>query len=214
MCAGIVSEILSPPRISFVFRCMNTKTFVEIQLLNFRNMSRIVDLVIAVLCPTPDRSHSARGSAISWSFPIIKAHIKGLSELYLLRLSSTHWFSSLLIFIWSARLTLANVMDHLHCNYLVRAPNSLMEMAITCGQYHQTIASLSILHLIHNLPLSPVMAAHIASSHGNNPHPGTRQSDILVTSHLASLQSIHCSTWSLSIPTSSLMYPNIHHHLM
>ena len=56
------------------------------------------------------------------------------------------------------------------------------------GQFHLTIASLWISHLVDNLPLSPLMVAHIASSQLSHPrkiaiHPGfiiSRLSQLLV----------------------------------
>ena len=55
------------------------------------------------------------------------------------------------------------------CNYLVPNTNWMVEMPLTGGQYHQTIASLWISHLVDNLPLSPVMLAHIDSAQLTNP---------------------------------------------
>ena len=65
------------------------------------------------------------------------------------------------------------------CNYLVPNTNWMVEMPLTGGQYHQTIASLWISNLIDNLPLSPVMLAHIDSAQLTNPHKITAQSGII-----------------------------------
>ena len=94
-------------------------------------------------------------------------------------------FVFLSIFLGSTRLTLANVMDNLRSNYLVPGTNWLVEMPLAGGQYHQTIASLWISHLIDNLPLSPVLSAHIGSAQLTNPHPLNTQSGMLLTSDLA-----------------------------
>ena len=105
-------------------------------------------------------------------------------------------FFSFSIFLGSTRLTLANVMDHLRCNYLVPGTAWMVEMPITGGQYHQTIASLWISHLIDNLPVSPVMAAHISSAQLSNSHPLNTQIGMLINSDLASPPSNHFTTSS------------------
>ena len=71
----------------------------------------------------------------------------------------------------------ACIMDR--CNYLVPNTNWMVEMPLTGGQYHQTIASLWISHLVDNLPLSPVMLAHIDSAQLTNTHKITAQSGII-----------------------------------
>ena len=65
------------------------------------------------------------------------------------------------------------------CNYPVPNTNWMVEMPLTGGQYHQTIASLWISHLVDNLPLSPVMLAHIDSAQLTNPRKITAQSGII-----------------------------------
>ena len=65
------------------------------------------------------------------------------------------------------------------CNYLVPNTNWMVEMPLTGGQYHQAIASLWISHLVDNLPLSPVMLAHIDSAQLTNPRKITAQSGII-----------------------------------
>ena len=122
-------------------------------------------------------------------------YIKGWSACYFSRLISTHWFS-FLIFQASTRLTQAKVMDHLRCNFLVPGTTWMVENPITGGQYHQTIASLWISHLVDNIPLSPVMAAHISSAQLSNPHPLNTQIGMLLTSDLPSPLAHYFSTSS------------------
>ena len=55
----------------------------------------------------------------------------------------------------------------------------MVEMPLTGGQYHQAIASLWISHLVDNLPLTPVMLAHIDSAQLTNPRKITAQSGII-----------------------------------
>ena len=90
-------------------------------------------------------------------------------------------------------------MDHLRSNYLVPGTIWMVEMPMLGGQYHHTIASLWISHLIDNLPLSPVMAAHISSAQLSNPHPMNTQIGMLVKSYLAAPRSNHYIT-SLHFP--------------
>ena len=71
----------------------------------------------------------------------------------------------------------SNNMDR--CNYLVPNTNWMVEMPLTGGQYHQAIASLWISHLVDNLPLTPVMLAHIDSAQLTNPRKITAQSGII-----------------------------------
>ena len=52
-------------------------------------------------------------------------------------------------------------------------------MPLSGGQYHQTIASLWISILIDNLPLSPVLLAHIDSAQLTNPRKITAQKGII-----------------------------------
>ena len=72
---------------------------------------------------------------------------------------------------------LAYIMDR--CNYLVPNTNWMVEMPLSGGQYHQAIASLWISHLVDNLPLSPVMLAHIDSAQLTNPRKLNAQSGII-----------------------------------
>ena len=65
------------------------------------------------------------------------------------------------------------------CNYLVPNTNWMVEMPLSGGQYHQAIASLWISHLVDNLPLTPVMLAHIDSAQITNPRKITAQSGII-----------------------------------
>ena len=65
------------------------------------------------------------------------------------------------------------------CNYLVPNTNWMVEMSLTGGQYHQAIASLWISNIIDNLPLSPVMLAHIDSAQLTNPRKITAHSGII-----------------------------------
>ena len=65
------------------------------------------------------------------------------------------------------------------CNYHVPNTNWMVEMPLTGGQYHQMIASLWISHLVDNLPLTPVMLAHIDSAQLTNPRKITAQSGII-----------------------------------
>ena len=65
------------------------------------------------------------------------------------------------------------------CNYLVPNTNWMVRMALNGGKYQQTIASLWISQLVDNLPLSPVMLAHIDSSQLTNPRKITAQSGII-----------------------------------
>ena len=65
------------------------------------------------------------------------------------------------------------------CNYLVPNTNWMVEMPLTRGQYHQAIASLWISHLVDNLPLTPVMLAHIDSAQLTNPRKINAQSGII-----------------------------------
>ena len=65
------------------------------------------------------------------------------------------------------------------CNYLVPNTNWMVEMPLTGGQYEQAIVSLWISHLVDNLPLTPVMLAHIDSAQLNNPRKITSQSGII-----------------------------------
>ena len=71
----------------------------------------------------------------------------------------------------------SNIMDR--CNYLVPNTNWMVEMPLTGGQYHQTIASFWISHLVDNLSLTPVMLAHIDSAQLTNPRKITAQSGII-----------------------------------
>ena len=72
------------------------------------------------------------------------------------------------------------------CNYLVPNTNWMVEMPLTGGQYHQTIASLWISHLVDNLPLSPVMLAQIDSAQLTNPRKINALSGIISLFHLGS----------------------------
>ena len=72
---------------------------------------------------------------------------------------------------------LAYIMDR--CNYLVPNTNWMVEMPLTGGKYHKAIASLWISHLVDNLPLTPVMLAHIDSAQLTNPRKITPQSGII-----------------------------------
>ena len=65
------------------------------------------------------------------------------------------------------------------CNYLVPNTNWMVEMPLTGGQYHQAIASLWISHLVDNLPLTPVMLAHIDSAQLTNPRKINAQPGII-----------------------------------
>ena len=67
------------------------------------------------------------------------------------------------------------------CNYIVPHSSGIVEMPINCGQYHRTITSLWISLLIDNLPLSPVMVAHIASAQLTNPRQITIQPGIIIS---------------------------------
>ena len=71
----------------------------------------------------------------------------------------------------------SNVMDR--CNYPVPNTNWMVEMPLTGGQYHQAIASLWISHLVDNLPLSPMMLAHLDSAQVTNPSKITAQTGII-----------------------------------
>ena len=73
-------------------------------------------------------------------------------------------------------------------------------MPINCGQYHQAIASLWISHLVDNLPLTPVMLAHIDSAQLTNPHKTTAQSGII------SLFSSQALEISLDLPLQLLIF--------
>ena len=77
-------------------------------------------------------------------------------------LSSTNLFS-FVIFLASARLTLANVMDKLHSNYLVPGTTCMVEMLITGSQYHQTIATLWLSHLVDDIQIGRwwVLTSHL-----------------------------------------------------
>ena len=84
-------------------------------------------------------------------------------------------------------------------------------MPRTSGQYHQTISSLGISHLLDNFPLSPMMSAHI-SAHLSNPHLSNTQIGILVTFDLGSLSTNHFSISSVTLLSSLQMSPNFHPH--
>ena len=86
-------------------------------------------------------------------------------------------FSSILSFI--GRLTyqdpivvrwkgssLSDMMDR--CRYMVPHTSRMVQMPINGGQNHLKIGSVWISHLVHNLPLSPVMVANIASAQHTN----------------------------------------------
>ena len=64
------------------------------------------------------------------------------------------------------------------CNYIVHHTSWMVEMG---GQYHQTILSLWISHLVHNLALSPVMLAHSASAQLTNPSQITSQPGTIIS---------------------------------
>ena len=53
-------------------------------------------------------------------------------------------------------------------NYLVPDTSWIVEIPINDGKYHQTIASLWISHLVDNIPLRPVIVAHLASAQLTN----------------------------------------------
>ena len=71
------------------------------------------------------------------------------------------------------------------CNYQVPHTSWMVEMPINAGQCHQTIASLWISHLVDNLPLSPVMVAHIASAKLTNPRQIADEQSIIICSLVA-----------------------------
>ena len=76
----------------------------------------------------------------------------------------------------------------------------MVEMPLTGGQYHQAIASLWISHLVDNLPLSPVMFAHIDSAQLTNPRKITAQSGII------SLFSSQALEMSVDLPLPLLIF--------
>ena len=90
----------------------------------------------------------------------------------------------------------SNLIDR--CNYLVPHTSWVVEMPSNGGQYHQTIASLWISHLLDNLPLSSVMDAHIASAHNNNPRKITTEPGIMIYS----LQSLMFDSMTFALPCS------------
>ena len=71
----------------------------------------------------------------------------------------------------------SNNMDR--CNYLIPNTNWMVEMPLTGGQYHQTIASLWISHLVDNLPLTPVILGHLNSAQLTNPRKITALTGII-----------------------------------
>ena len=77
------------------------------------------------------------------------------------------------------------------CNYLVPNTNWMVEMPINGGQYHQAIASLWISHLVDNLPLTPVMLAHVDSAQLTNPRKITAQSGNISLSFSLRLSIFH-----------------------
>ena len=83
-----------------------------------------------------------------------------------------------LSFLWWICSYFSNTMDR--CNYLVPGTNWMVEMPMSSGQYHHTIASLWISHLVHNLSLSPVMTSHIAAAQLSNPRQLLNQTGIII----------------------------------
>ena len=67
-----------------------------------------------------------------------------------------------------------NVMDR--CNDLVPIANGKVEMTFNGGQYLKAIASIWISPQVENLPLTPLMVAHIGSAQLRNPPKITSQS--------------------------------------
>ena len=72
-------------------------------------------------------------------------------------------------------------MEHDRCNYVIPGTIWMMEMPINGGQYHQTIASLWISHLVDYIPLTPVLTAHIASAQITNHHKMTNPFGMLLS---------------------------------
>ena len=68
-----------------------------------------------------------------------------------------------------------------HCNYLVQPTSWMVEMLINGAQYHHTIGTLWISHMVDNLPLSSVKVAHSASARLTNPRSNTIQPCIIIS---------------------------------
>ena len=118
------------------------------------------------------------------------------------------------------------IMDR--CKYLLPITKWMVEMPINSGEYHQTIASLWISHLVDDRPLTQVMLAHIASAQLTNPRQITSQQGNIphfchtVSGHVTlSLLKSHLST-SYNIHTDLLLenshfiisfFESVSHHI-
>ena len=96
---------------------------------------------------------------------------------------NTNWMEEICLFTEKPSKSILCVSPNVaisdHTNGLTRFLNKTAEMPINGGQYHQTIASLRISHLVDNLPLTPVMLAHDDSAQLTNPRKITAQIGII-----------------------------------
>ena len=102
--------------------------------------------------------------------------------------------------LWSIESKSSNNMDR--CNYLIHHTSWIVEKPINGRQYHQTIASLCIQHLVDNHPLSQVMISHIASAQGSNPQKIATEQGIIIFSLLSRL----IDTMTLADPFTNAYY--------
>ena len=121
---------------------------------------------------------------------LVMHDIQGLYERVICR--SQAWSCSFLIVIprlpclWRSNLLWwiqSNNMDR--CNYIMPQIEWRVKMPINRGQYHQTIASHWISHLVDNLLLSDLMVAHLASAQLTNPPPIVNEPVMIIFSHLS-----------------------------